>query len=94
MIDYVLLYVYDLLEDAIAEMKQVPNRLNYVLWIQSLLDTTSDNFNDSYDALHEVIGVDIGTGASCIYPLLGCASRSKWKFIGTGMYTLSLGWPV
>ncbi|KAI4196152.1 MAG: hypothetical protein LQ350_006736 [Teloschistes chrysophthalmus] len=24
-----------------------------------------------------------GTGASCIYPLLGCAQRPKWKFIAT-----------
>lgn len=24
-----------------------------------------------------------GTGASCIYPLLGCATRSEWSFIAT-----------
>lgn len=29
--------------------------------------------------------MDIGTGASCIYPLLGCTER-PWSFIGVGMY--------
>lgn len=35
----------------------------------------------------KVIGLDIGTGASCIYPLLGCAQR-PWSFIATGMYRI------
>ena len=25
-----------------------------------------------------------GTGASCIYPLLGCSQRPKWRFAVTG----------
>ena len=28
-----------------------------------------------------------GTGASCIYPLLGCALRPKWRFVATGEIT-------
>ncbi|MCJ1309514.1 hypothetical protein MMC25_003174 [Agyrium rufum] len=58
----------------------VPNRLNYILWLQDLLDTTSDSYTDQYDPSREVIGLDIGTGASCIYPLLGCRQRPKWRF--------------
>ena len=27
---------------------------------------------------------DSGVGASCIYPLLGCARHENWEFIGTG----------
>ncbi|TVY38439.1 U6 small nuclear RNA (adenine-(43)-N(6))-methyltransferase [Lachnellula subtilissima] len=61
----------------------VPNRLNYLLWIQGLLDTTSDNYADTYDPKREVLGLDIGTGASCIYPMLGCAQRPNWRFAGT-----------
>ncbi|KAL2066324.1 hypothetical protein VTL71DRAFT_2395 [Oculimacula yallundae] len=61
----------------------VPNRLNYILWIQRLLDTTSESYRDSYDPEREVLGLDTGTGASCIYPLLGCSQRPKWRFAGT-----------
>ena len=31
-------------------------------------------------------GLDIGTGANCVYPLLG-ASIYGWNFIGTGNYS-------
>ncbi|KAG0174565.1 hypothetical protein DFQ30_003777 [Apophysomyces sp. BC1015] len=51
--------------------------LNYILWLQDLLDETMPEEQ-------EIAGIDIGVGASCIYPLLGCATRSNWKFMGTG----------
>ncbi|KAG6018786.1 hypothetical protein E4U41_003584 [Claviceps citrina] len=55
----------------------VPNRHNYILWLKDLLDTSS------YDQPGQKrTGLDIGTGASCIYPLLGCAQR-PWSFIAT-----------
>ncbi|POS69274.1 hypothetical protein DHEL01_v212331 [Diaporthe helianthi] len=56
---------------------QVPNRHNYVLWLKGLLDSTSYN-----EPGGKLIGLDIGTGASCIYPLLACAQR-PWSFIAT-----------
>ncbi|KAI9833918.1 MAG: hypothetical protein M1819_003427 [Sarea resinae] len=37
----------------------VPNRLNYILWLQDLLDTTSDEYTDQYDPEREVIGLDM-----------------------------------
>ncbi|KAG5962390.1 hypothetical protein E4U57_007061 [Claviceps arundinis] len=56
----------------------VPNRHNYMIWLKDLLDTSS------YDEPGQKrTGLDIGTGASCIYPLLGCAQR-PWSFIATG----------
>ncbi|KAM5354242.1 hypothetical protein ACJ41O_000892 [Fusarium nematophilum] len=56
----------------------VTNRHNYLLWIKSLMDTTS------YEKPgRKLVGLDIGTGASCIYPLLGCTQR-PWSFIATG----------
>ncbi|KAB8298344.1 hypothetical protein EYC80_002070 [Monilinia laxa] len=61
----------------------VPNRLNYILWLQDLVDTSSDTYTDSYRPDRQVHGLDIGTGASCIYPLLGCTQRPLWKFTGT-----------
>ncbi|ORX68754.1 hypothetical protein DL89DRAFT_268528 [Linderina pennispora] len=53
----------------------VPNRYGYVKW---LADTFTDEFGDT-----EVVGLDIGTGASCIYPLLGARAIKNSKFIGS-----------
>ncbi|TPX33336.1 hypothetical protein SmJEL517_g03752 [Synchytrium microbalum] len=50
----------------------VPNRLDYILCLRDLLECGDD---DSYCV------VDLGTGASCIYPLLGCRTFSSWSFI-------------
>ncbi|KAH7171425.1 hypothetical protein EDB81DRAFT_710229 [Dactylonectria macrodidyma] len=62
----------------------VMNRHNYVLWLKRLLDTSS------YEALgRKIVGLDIGTGASCIYPLLGCTER-PWSFIATDIDARSL----
>ncbi|KAI5785059.1 hypothetical protein DFH27DRAFT_636246 [Peziza echinospora] len=70
---------------------QVPNRLDYILWLQDLLDSTRPGAPaDGYDPEREVTGLDIGVGASCIYPLLGSALRKNWKFIGTDINPPSL----
>ncbi|KAL2867168.1 DUF890 domain protein [Aspergillus lucknowensis] len=60
-----------------------PNRLNYILWLQDLLDTTGDEYRDAYDPDRIVTGLDIGTGCCSIYPLLGVATRPNWNFIAT-----------
>ncbi|KAH6989294.1 hypothetical protein BKA56DRAFT_668449 [Ilyonectria sp. MPI-CAGE-AT-0026] len=62
----------------------VTNRHNYLLWLKGLLDTTTYEKSD-----RKVVGLDIGTGASCIYPLLGCAQR-PWSFIATDIDARSL----
>ncbi|KAI8064564.1 hypothetical protein BC940DRAFT_276770 [Gongronella butleri] len=56
----------------------IPNRLNYILWIEDLLMETLDNADT-----RRVHGIDIGVGASCIYPLLGCQTNANWDFLGT-----------
>ncbi|KAK9545548.1 hypothetical protein V6000_009962 [Aspergillus fumigatus] len=62
----------------------VPNsRLNYILWLQGLLDTTGDQYRDDYDPDRSVLGLDIGTGCCSIYPLLGCTTRPLWEFFAT-----------
>ncbi|KEF57590.1 uncharacterized protein A1O9_05508 [Exophiala aquamarina CBS 119918] len=63
----------------------VPNRqvFNYILFIQQLLDSTSPDFRDGHDPDRRVIGLDIGTGSSCIYPLLACRQRTNWLFLAT-----------
>lgn len=61
----------------------IPNRLNYILWIQDILDP----FHSASAAA--VRGIDVGTGASCIYPLLGCRISPSWSFIATEIDPLS-----
>ncbi|KAF4507796.1 hypothetical protein G6O67_004259 [Ophiocordyceps sinensis] len=64
----------------------VPNRHNYILWLKGLLDTSS-----YAPPGRNLVGLDIGTGASCIYPLLGCVQR-PWSFVATDMDAESLRW--
>lgn len=64
----------------------VPNRSNYIHWINDLL--SSQILPSSCD---KVKGFDIGTGANCIYPLLG-ASLFGWSFIGSDITDVALEW--
>ncbi|KAF2717886.1 hypothetical protein K431DRAFT_147421 [Polychaeton citri CBS 116435] len=70
----------------------VPVRWNYVRWLQDLIDTTNGGFTEGYDANRRVTGIDIGTGASCIYPLLACSTRSNWHMVATDIDSRSLEW--
>ncbi|MEE6468782.1 hypothetical protein FKM82_008379 [Ascaphus truei] len=54
----------------------VPLRLNYIHWVEDLI-----SYHDS-DKTALRRGIDIGTGASCIYPLLG-ATLNGWYFLAT-----------
>ncbi|XP_017397114.1 RNA N6-adenosine-methyltransferase METTL16 isoform X1 [Cebus imitator] len=54
----------------------VPLRLNYIHWVEDLI-----GHQDS-DKSSLRRGIDIGTGASCIYPLLG-ATLNGWYFLAT-----------
>ncbi|CAI2173816.1 17699_t:CDS:10 [Funneliformis geosporum] len=59
----------------------IPSRLNYIHWIEDLVSST-----ESHEDLDQntIYGIDIGTGASCIYPLLGCTLNKNWAFLATG----------
>ena len=61
----------------------VPNRWNYVAWIQALVDSTSPDYSDQYDPSRKVTGLDIGTGASAIYTLLCLRTRPNWTMCCT-----------
>ncbi|XP_069495116.1 RNA N6-adenosine-methyltransferase METTL16 [Ambystoma mexicanum] len=54
----------------------VPLRLNYIHWVEDLI-----GHHDS-DVQTVRRGIDIGTGASCIYPLLG-STLNGWFFLAT-----------
>lgn len=55
----------------------VPQRLNYICWIEDLVKLIEVQTSDL-----NVIGIDIGTGASCIFPILSCHRNPTWSFIG------------
>lgn len=59
----------------------MPNRLNYIHWIEDLL--ALDIFPVTGTKGNIIKGFDIGTGTNCIYPILG-ASTLGWKFVGSG----------
>jgi len=86
----------------------IPNRLNYVLWLNTLLRESGDSryFELSGDCSasssslssceykYRYRGLDIGCGASCIYPLLLCTDKfspgnestgatNKWRIFAT-----------
>ncbi|KAK6537626.1 hypothetical protein TWF694_011800 [Orbilia ellipsospora] len=63
-------------------------RLNYILWLSDLIMDTHSPAQTTEKP--KVIGVDIGTGASAIYPLLGCAQFPHWNFIATEIDPSSL----
>ncbi|KAL6708074.1 hypothetical protein ACN47E_003508 [Coniothyrium glycines] len=61
----------------------VPNRWNYVSWIQNLIDSTSPSYSNKYDPKATITGLDIGTGASAIYTMLCLQSRRNWRMCAT-----------
>ncbi|XP_054431869.1 RNA N6-adenosine-methyltransferase METTL16 isoform X1 [Pteronotus mesoamericanus] len=54
----------------------VPLRLNYIHWVEDLIG------HQASDKSTLRRGIDIGTGASCIYPLLG-STLNGWYFLAT-----------
>ncbi|KAI9506619.1 ribosomal RNA large subunit methyltransferase F-like protein, partial [Coemansia spiralis] len=61
----------------------VANRLNYIKWIKS-------NIIAEFWPGYSIRGLDIGTGASCIYPLLGARVLANSSFIGTDVNSTSI----
>lgn len=55
----------------------VPQRLNYICWVEDLVKLVELQTPD-----HNIVGLDIGTGASCIFPILSCHRNPTWSFVG------------
>ncbi|KNC54799.1 uncharacterized protein AMSG_01651, partial [Thecamonas trahens ATCC 50062] len=56
----------------------LPSRLNYLLWLEDLVESGREvQGRDS-----KIWALDIGVGASVVYPLLG-ATALGWSFVGT-----------
>lgn len=57
----------------------IPGRADYIHYLADLLAETNDGKVPQGET---VLGLDIGTGANCIYPILGNAAYG-WSFVGT-----------
>ncbi|TFK82629.1 S-adenosyl-L-methionine dependent methyltransferase [Polyporus arcularius HHB13444] len=68
----------------------VPNRLNYILWLDDVVEAMGLAEHPVERARRVVRGLDVGTGASAIYPLLGCSTHSNWTFTATEIDFLSI----
>ncbi|RYR28340.1 hypothetical protein Ahy_B01g052460 isoform A [Arachis hypogaea] len=69
----------------------VPNRSNYIHWLNDLLSSHIIPTNLISSQQGKVRGFDIGTGANCIYPLLG-ASLFGWTFVGSDVTDVAIEW--
>ncbi|KAJ1963282.1 hypothetical protein IWQ62_003269 [Dispira parvispora] len=67
----------------------LPNRLDYLHVIEDLVVSS----RPSGESLL-VHGIDIGTGASCIYPLLGCRLHPHWQWWATEIHRPSISCAV
>lgn len=56
----------------------IPGRIDYIHYLADVIGNAK-----------EVTVLDLGTGATCVYPLLGNAAY-QWKFVGTDIDTQSL----
>lgn len=57
----------------------IPGRTDYILNIADLLASSNDGIIPEGE---NTVGLDIGIGANCIYPILG-NSIHNWSFVGT-----------
>lgn len=66
---------------ALMRMRQLPNRLNYVHWIEELVETLQPE--DLKTLPTPVHGRDIGTGTLAVYAVLASALHRDWHMTGT-----------
>ena len=52
--------------------------MNYLLWIEDLINANAPFGSNGT----EIAGLDVGVGASCVYPLLA-AKKFGWRMHGT-----------
>ncbi len=64
----------------------IPGRADYIHYLADLLKETNHNKIPHNKAIKVL---DIGTGANCIYPIIG-ASQYQWEFVGTDVNALSI----
>lgn len=64
----------------------IPGRADYIHHMADLLSESNSGVKPISD---KITGLDIGTGASCIYPIIGVAEYG-WRFIGSDIDAKSI----
>jgi len=64
----------------------IPGRADYIHYLADLLAESNDGIIPTGD---QIKVLDIGTGANCVYPLIG-NSAYKWQFVGTDVDPLAI----
>jgi 23S rRNA (adenine1618-N6)-methyltransferase len=64
----------------------IPGRVDYIHYLADLLASCN---NGKIPEGNTVIGLDIGVGSNCIYPILGNATYG-WQFVGTDIDEVAL----
>ncbi len=84
-----LIYQYGIREWDIPQgflCPPIPGRADY---IHHLADLLAEQNAGRIPTVHEVKILDIGTGANCIYPLIG-VNEYGWKFVGVDINDIAL----
>ena len=72
----------------------VPRSINYLCWVKDLVVYSHAHQVISFDLLStkmpQINGLDVGTGASCIFSLLGSVVSPQWNFVATDIVASSL----
>ena len=68
----------------------VPGRADYIHYLADLLGSCNDSVIPKNDS---VTVLDIGTGANCIYPILG-HTEYGWRFVGTEIDPIARTWAM
>ncbi|QZK89805.1 23S rRNA (adenine(1618)-N(6))-methyltransferase RlmF [Flavobacterium sp. CHNK8] len=64
----------------------IPGRADYIHYLADLLASSNNGVIPEGETVQ---GLDIGVGANCIYPLIGC-SVYGWSFVGTDIDTKAI----
>ena len=64
----------------------IPGRVDYIHYIADLLASSNDGLIPKGE---NIVGLDIGVGANCIYPIVGNRSYG-WQFIGSEIDPVSI----
>lgn len=75
------LFNYDLDIPLDHLIPRIPQRLNYVLWIEDLLKRPT-----------KAKGIDIGCGSSCIFGILCCGLNKEWELLATDISDSNLAY--